>query len=532
MMLLAGSEDFHVQPILERSLWAARYYLAVMGFGLLYFGIAEGLFGAGIGKRLKGLCVVRSRGRRPGLGRGLLRILVPILSCEIVRIPLLMATIPVSRIDDMTAFHVTIFFLASFACPWIPVLLTLTARRDNGFATVWDLMSGTRVVLKPTGLVRPTVPLPDSGAIAPETSKTLGPYQIARELIPERWIVATDPVLRRRVWLTRRPATGLPVERRNVARITRPRWLQEVETDSGMWDAFEAVRGAPLSGLVAGGKRVPWKTLRCWLDDLASELWAASADGSLPPESSLDHVWITADGRAVLLDQPWPETERPAERIPIGDVAGQQKLLSRVAALAQTTGLPLHARPVLRNLAEGRFEKISFLTGTLRGMLDRPAEVGRGIRAGAVFMLPFYTWVMFFVAVTHGAEWLYAVTGDSVLRIAVASSLLVLAAAALTQLLLVPFTTTTSNALFRLAIVDAQGEPAGASRRLLRWVIVWGSLFAPVLLALALTGWTTGSFYLAAMLVLLVWIAGAAFAVVHPGRGLHDRWAGTWVVRR
>jgi uncharacterized RDD family membrane protein YckC len=34
------------------------------------------------------------------------------------------------------------------------------------------------------------------------------------------------------------------------------------------------------------------------------------------------------------------------------------------------------------------------------------------------------------------------------------------------------------------------------------------------------------------MLLLYVWIGAAVYAVVHPNRGLHDRLAGTWVVRR
>jgi uncharacterized RDD family membrane protein YckC len=36
----------------------------------------------------------------------------------------------------------------------------------------------------------------------------------------------------------------------------------------------------------------------------------------------------------------------------------------------------------------------------------------------------------------------------------------------------------------------------------------------------------------AALALLLLWISAAIYAVFHPNRGLHDRWAGTWVVRR
>jgi uncharacterized RDD family membrane protein YckC len=142
LMLFVGGEQFHAQPVIDQTLYSARYYLACLGFALLYFGIVEGIWGAGLGKRLKGLRVVRANGRPPGIGRALIRILVPVLCCEGVRIPVLMASIPVSHINEMTTFHVVLFFVASFACPWIPVLLSLSARRDNGFATVWDLASG------------------------------------------------------------------------------------------------------------------------------------------------------------------------------------------------------------------------------------------------------------------------------------------------------------------------------------------------------------------------------------------------------
>ena len=150
---------------------------------------------------------------------------------------------------------------------------------------------------------------------------------------------------------------------------------------------------------------MPWSTLRHWLHDLASELWAATGDRTLPAELSLDHVWVTEQGHAVLLDEPWPEVEAPAERIPVGDLAGQQRFLSAVAASVDSTSVPLHARPVLQNLEGGKFEKLSFLTGTLRGLLDRPAEVSRGIRAGSLFMLPLYLWIAVFVGYFHDKPW-------------------------------------------------------------------------------------------------------------------------------
>ena len=54
---------------------------------------------------------------------------------------------------------------------------------------------------------------------------------------------------------------------------------------------------------------------------------------------------------------------------------------------------------MLQNLEAGKFERLSFLTGTLRGILDKPAAVSRAIRAGSIFMLPLYVGCMVFVGI-------------------------------------------------------------------------------------------------------------------------------------
>ncbi|MHC4611566.1 MAG: protein kinase domain-containing protein, partial [Planctomycetota bacterium] len=383
LMFLIGSHELLVRPLVDRTVESAKYYFLLLGCGFLYFTIVEGIWGAGVGKWLKGLRVVRANGRPPGVGRALMRIFIPIGCVEVVRMPLSMTFISEA---EWTGLQTAGYVAAAVACGWIPALLALRARRENGFATAWDLASGTRVVIKPKGTQRPTIEQAAGLEPATEGAELLGPYKVLEGIVPEEWIVATDPVLRRLVWLLRRDTGELSVARRNVARSGRLRWLQNVETGEVTWEAFEAPRGMPFPALVSNGKRVPWSTLRHWLHDLASELWDATGDHTLPAELSLDQVWITAEGRAVLLDKPWPEVSAPTERIPVGDVAGQQRFLNAVAACVETTGLPLHARPVLQNLEDGKFEKLSFLAGTLRGLLERPADVSRGIRAGSIFM--------------------------------------------------------------------------------------------------------------------------------------------------
>jgi hypothetical protein len=433
---------------------------------------------------------------------------------------------------EMTGAQNALFILSANACAWIPVLLTLTARRENGFATVWDLLSGTRVVVRPKGTVRPSVKViqrpdrPQAGAAA------LGPYQITEELVPEEWLIASDPILRRDVWLVKQDDSPPSLIRRDAARPGRFRWLQKITTAEATWHAYEATRGVPLTELLEDGRRIPWSSLRHWLHDLASELWEASRDKTLPASLSLDHVWITEQGFAVLLDRPWPRVDRSAEFIPVTDLEGRQRFLRTVAECADTTSLPLHARRVLQNLTEGKFEKLSFLTGTLRGLLDRPAEMNRPIRAASIFLMPSYIWILVFVGLYRDFQKIQDWSGS--LGTFVAFSLLgLLAGIALIQLIEVPFRTTVSQNIFRLAVIDKTGHLARRPKVLLRWAFTWLPLIPFLILVMM---WIESEKITPALILsvalILVWIGGAVYAALHPCRGLPDRFAGTWVVRR
>jgi len=529
LMLFVGVDELIIRPLAERTLYSARYYIALFTFGFLYFSISEGIWGAGLGKYLKGLRVVRTNGRQPGFGRALIRILIPVGCVEGVRMSLMMALI---HDADWTGFQVLIFIGAAILCPWIAVLLALRARRENGFATVWDLTSGTRVVVKPKGTVRPLIEPAAKPEIPSEGAESLGPYKIIKEMVPGEWIVAADPVLRRQVWLLRRNSLELSLARRNLARSGRLRWLQKVEMDDVTWDAFEATEGVPFANLLEGGKCVPWSRLRHWLHDVASELWDATGDKTLPAELSLDHVWVTAQGHAVLLDEAWPNVRTGVERIEVGDLAGQQRFLNAIAACAESTSMPLHARGVLQNLADGKFEKLSFLTGILRGLLDKPAEVSKGIRAGSIFMLGLYVWIAVFVGYYQAEriqQW-----NDSLGELIMISAVVVLGIIALIQLVeLTLFRTNASQSIFRLAVVNAKGQRSDRVTLLRRWAIVWLPLSVPMLfVALLIKRAEPAAAFICALVLLVLWIGAAVYAVIVPNRGLHDQLAGTWVVRQ
>lgn len=531
LMLWVRGSDFHLRPLVDRDLASAKYYFVFLGFSLLYFTIAEGLWGRGLGKRLRGLRVIRTNGGVPGPGRALIRILTPMLAIESVRIPLLLATIHVPDMNSFRSADILLYNLITNACAWIPVLLTLGARRENRYATVWDRLSGTRVIVEPTGVIRREGQVGVVAEQPPARAGCMGPFAVVNDIVPGEWVQATDPVLRRSIWLWRASDDGPSPARRHVARPGRLRWLQSVHTEDGEWDAFEAPAGTPLTTRLREDGPAPWSRLRHWLHDLASELWAASGDRTLPATSSLDHIWITADGRAMLLERAWPAAGgTAAERIPVQDLAGQQRLLQAVARHTDADRLPLHARPALQNLAEGRFERLSFLAGTLRGLLDRPTEVGRGLRATSLFMLPVYIWLLIFVG-CHEAQ-AGADEGSVWWGALLASTMILLAALAVAQLLEVPFRSTASQSICRLAVVGAGGRKAGRGILLWRWAVVWLPLLLPLAGIRVLTNPAAGAFPLFVFGWLAIWLGAVAWTVVHPGRGLHDLLAGTRVVRQ
>jgi uncharacterized RDD family membrane protein YckC len=262
--------------------------------------------------------------------------------------------------------------------------------------------------------------------------------------------------------------------------------------------------------------------MRYWLHDLASEMLESTRDGTLPASLSIENVWISARGQAILLDEPWPSAPSQSEAVSVNDLSGRQGFLAGIAAHADSSCLPLHARGVLKNLNNARFEKLSFLTGVLRGLLNKPAEAGKGIRAGSIFMLPMYVWILVVIG-TNAGSWLTAMAAAWILMVL----------RGLFQLLELPFRTTCSHAVFRLVVLDSQGERAGWRTLLRRWAITWLPLFvagSPATFLWA-RGFTSAAQILG-HLVFALWVGAAIHTVFHPYQGLHDRIAGTRVVRR
>ena len=164
------------------------------------------------------------------------------------------------------------------------------------------------------------------------------------------------------------------------------------------WDAYEAVPGTPLVNLLR--KPQPWKSVRYWLLDVATELAASSRDGSLPPLLSLNCVWITADGRAKLLDFPAPGAEPTGQGVEEVDSSrpdAPQIFLNQLAISALEGGaasteeartrVPAVPLPrAARNFLQGLRATADFapLIEGLKSLVHEPPYVSRRRRLGLV----------------------------------------------------------------------------------------------------------------------------------------------------
>src|SRR5262249_50530482 len=145
--------------------------------------------------------------------------------------------------------------------------------------------------------------------------RAIGPFEVqgaVRWGADRRVLLGQDSTLDRPVWILLQPrgSSSPSPERRGLDRPGRPRWLKGGDQAEGRWDAYVAPLGCSLADL-AGPEGLPWRDTRPLLLDLAEELAAACADGTLPESLGVDQVWIQPDGSAQLVDVlgPAPSTE-------------------------------------------------------------------------------------------------------------------------------------------------------------------------------------------------------------------------------
>jgi uncharacterized RDD family membrane protein YckC len=412
LLTLSGAGMLSVLPVfgspMEFLNQATRFSPKAIAWGLgwflvtgLYYAVFEGRWGAGVGKAICRLRVVGPDRNPPGFARAFLRAVLyfvpPALPYWLTYAPNPKAYMSASQLTQT---------LISVSCYVVMGLLFSTVRRRNGFAAVHDLLTKTRVVSRTAVASRPVLPASDSTRPSIDSSATVGPYHVLQplaEFAGANWLLGYDLRLLRKVWIrTVPPGTEpVPVRQRNLGRPGRLRWLTGKRSAEKNWDAFEALSGRPLLELARHPQ--PWNEVRYWLHDLASELSAAEKEGSLP-ELALDRVWITADGRAKLLDfpapslaaaviiEPSPESSATPPPIASGNHATIQPsnlFLEAVATTAlkgasasagKATGyVPLHAQAFLKNLTQ--MAGAEAVASALKPLLHRVAEVSRWRRA-------------------------------------------------------------------------------------------------------------------------------------------------------
>ena len=397
VMFLTGGNPFDLLNLISQS--SPRMWLIILqtlAGSLLYYGLFEGFWGAAVGKAICGLRVVEADRNAPGLGRALVRallyVVLPMLPCWLI-----------SGVNPKAYFTGSSLTQAVLGTSYYVILALLfcTARRRNGFAAVQDLATGTRVISRVALESRPALAAVDAPPTAIAGRPAIGPYQVLETLEKSagvEWLLGYDLRLLRKVWIRIVPsgAPPIPAVLRNIGRAGRLRWLAGRRAPDENWDAFEALNGEPLPFL-ARTRRLPWSQVRFWLHDLTREIGAASKDATLPPVLDLDRVWITAEGRAKLLDFPAPglgSVDAGSSVPPKPQTCGQ--FLRDVAAAALTgraeaaagvanaiaIPLPLHTRRFLDGLPQ--LLDTEAVSGALKPLLSRPAVVTRWRRAGIV----------------------------------------------------------------------------------------------------------------------------------------------------
>jgi serine/threonine protein kinase len=342
---------------------------------VVYYLLLEGATGASLGKRLFGLRVVSGTGSPPTWRQAAAR-------AVLFRAPdMLVAAI----LGSPVFYSVTSRSSSGFSINWkqtAPPLLMLlmffvTARLRNGWTGLHDVMSGTRVIARPSALERQVrvVPPAAAAAIPAGLARRYGPFMAidGGDRRPGDVVRAFDPVLRRQVWIEIADASTPPVDsaRRDLSRSARLHWLAGRRSADDNWDAYEAPDGASWTTAIADGA---WSQVKVPLLDLTNEL-AQSAEDGTRPLLALDRVWVRDNGRIVLLDFPAPDAPASAP----ADLTPEQLLQAAASRVPrhpfEPAALPLSARAFLERWSQSPLPTIADARAALLAMTTVPNHV-------------------------------------------------------------------------------------------------------------------------------------------------------------
>lgn len=299
------------------------------------------------------------------------------------------------------------------------LLLFDSMRARGGFRGLHEILSKTCVVQVPVAsqpvefpMVPPTAPAP----LPPGIPARIGNYAINgihRVLDDRIFLVGTDLILGRQVWLVMRPREEgkIAPARREISRSTRLRWLGGGDVAlSGRssklthhWDAFIAPStGCSLTHLVQTHGKLSWATSRYLLLQLADELAIALTDDTFPDGLSLEQVWLQPDGQLLIVGARFHESYPNALEAEAPDSIRSVQFLKQAAQLMLEgklhnppplrpirAPLPVLDRPCLNRLTCGKPEEYTSpqeIANDLRQTEHRPAHVTSMTRLGEMLL--------------------------------------------------------------------------------------------------------------------------------------------------
>ncbi|HEY5492737.1 MAG TPA: protein kinase, partial [Gemmatimonadaceae bacterium] len=339
---------------------------------LLIVGVPEGLRGMSIGKWLLGIRVANLDGQVAGLPRALSRALI----LQVINFVALMAQLNGSNQNAKAT-------LALVTSVGLRALLLITVRRSNGNMMLHDWLTGTRVIKRLAGAQKRHGEAQRRAAPALSgTERRIGPYAVLGPLNEGGSVlIGWDASMHRSVWIVPQDdgAAEVPQARRDLARLTRLRWVAGRRSAGENWDAYESPLGESLSTRLE--RAVPWNVLQEWMLDLTGELLAAQGDGTMPAALGEESLWVTSGERIVVLES----ASRTGERA--GDaeqsLACVQSVLGLIRAAAHGSApLPRYASRAISAAKDAR--SVDEIHEIFKATLGRPVSISRVRRSGLV----------------------------------------------------------------------------------------------------------------------------------------------------
>ena len=236
----------------------------------------------------------------------------------------------------------------------------------------------------------------------------IGPYTVIGTLFEspdERVLIGYDKALDRQVWIWPHAHddddddddAAVSDARRDLARLTRLRWINGRRSSGKSWDAYSAIDGQPL--LEATDETRDWRGVRFWALDILTELEEGVADRTIRDRLDASYFWLGRDGRIRILDFP---CSSPTDRLPDfrpADLDSVQSFMGSLIdqGLAQTSPTsavpppPVGVRNYFEQFRSRTFTSVSSMVDQGRRVIELPTVVPLSRRAGNLAILTTFT---------------------------------------------------------------------------------------------------------------------------------------------